>query len=115
VVLPLPPTVRLVLLPVIVPETVRVPASELRRAAEPRLMAPAQELAPLILRRAPVLEIPVPLSVRASVPTLMPPCNWSAAPLVTEVPEAGSLLAVPPSALEFWRLSTPAETVVVPV
>ena len=49
-----------------------------------------------------MLEIPVPLSVSASVPTLMPPCNWSAAPLVTEVPEAGSLLAVPPSALEFW-------------
>ena len=63
-----------------------------------------------MLRRAPSLETPVPLRVSASAPTVMPPWICSAAPLATEVPPA-----IVPSAVSFWMLSTPADTVVAPV
>ncbi|MEN6504368.1 MAG: hypothetical protein ABFD92_07510 [Planctomycetaceae bacterium] len=49
------------------------PASELIRAAEPSVTVPCQTLSPLMLRSAPVVLTPVPLSVRASAPTVMPP------------------------------------------
>ena len=73
-------------------------------------MEPAISLAPETFRSAPPLLTPVPLIVSASAPTVMPPCSSSAAPDATVVPPP-----VVPSAVAFWMLSTPAETVVVPV
>ena len=54
--------------------------------------------------------MPVPARLRDSAPTAMPPWSSTAAPLVTVTPPA-----VVPVAVEFWRLSTPAETAVAPV
>ena len=51
---------------------------------------------------------PVPLIVRGFAPKLSPPCKASAAPVATVTPE----LAL--TAEAFWRLSTPALTVVAP-
>ena len=58
--------------------------------------APLKEFVPLIFLNAPSLAIPLPLSVKASAPTAMPPCICSAAPLLTVVPAA-----VVPSAVAF--------------
>ena len=65
---------------------------------------------PLILRSAPVLEMPLPSRASGSLPTLMPPWICKAAPEATLVP-----LVTEPSAVAFWMLSTPSLTVVVPV
>ena len=89
---------------------VREPLSELIRAALPSVTVPCHTFVPLMLRRAPSEEIPVPLSVRASAPTVMVFWIWSAAPPVTVVPAA-----VVPSAVAFWMFKTPAVTVVRPV
>ena len=109
--LPAPPRVRAKVEPVIPVPAVSesVPASELIRLAEPRVTVPCQVLLPLMLRRAPSVEKPVPFKVRASAPTVIPPCSWSAAPEVTEVPAA-----VPPRAELLWIFKTPAVTEVTP-
>ena len=109
-VLPAPPTVRPRPAPLILPETVSVPASELMRLAVTRATVPVQVLAPEMLRSAPSLEMPVPFKVRVSPVTVMLFCICSAAPAVTDAPPA-----LVPSAELFWILSTPAETVVAPV
>ena len=85
---PDPPTVSANPDPVIPPVRVSVPESELIREAEPRVIAPEMELVPLIFRKAPPDEIPVPFNVRASTPTEILPWISRAAPLVTEVPAA---------------------------
>ena len=51
---------------------VRVPLSELIRAALARVTVPCQTFVPLMLRSAPSVDTPVPLRVRASFPTVMP-------------------------------------------
>ena len=53
---------------------VRVPASELKRVAAASEMRPPQRLSPLMLRSAPVLEMPVPWRNSGSLQTLMSPC-----------------------------------------
>ena len=60
------------------------------------VMAPLQELLPLVLRSAPPPLTPVPLRLEVSPATVMPPCNCNCAPLATVVPEL-----VVPSAEEF--------------
>ena len=110
-VLPAPPKVRSKVAPVIgLPEAkVKVPASELIRAAEPSVTTPDTVLAPTTLRKAPPPRTPVPLSVSASA-TVMPPCSDSVAPASTVVPPA-----LVPSAAESAATSMPAATVVTPV
>jgi hypothetical protein len=73
VTLPAPETVAVNPPLLTVPPMVRVPASLARVEADPKVTAPAQELFPLILRRAPSLLIPEPFRARVSVPTAMPP------------------------------------------
>ena len=63
-----------------------------------------------MLRRAPVALTPVPLSERASVPTVIFPWSCRAAPEETVV-----LPEVEPRALACWMFKTPALTLVVPV
>ncbi len=109
VTLPAPPTVSSCPVPVLVPLSVRVPASELIREALPSVIAPLNVLLPLVLRNAPPPEIPVPLSVRASA-TVMTPVTLRAAPLATVVSPA-----VVPSAVAFEIATTPALIVVAPV
>ena len=73
---------------VTVPERVNVPESEAILDAEPRVTLPCQVLFPEVLRSAPLLLTPVPFSVRASAPIVIPPLNYIAPPLVTVVPAA---------------------------
>ena len=112
--LPVPPKVRFVLVPVMLLAAVlkvRLSASELiSTPLEPNVTVPCQTLLPLMLRSAPSAEIPVPLSVSDSAPTVMLFWICKAAPEVTEVPAA-----VVPRAVAFRMLSTPAFTAVVPV
>ena len=77
------------------PETVRVPASEAMREALPSVTLPLCVLSPLMLRSAPPVEMPVPLSVRLRA-TVMPPEYSSAAPFctATELALPNALLAV---------------------
>ena len=63
-----------------------------------------------MLRSAPVVVMPVPFKVSASVPVVMPPWICSAAPEVTLVPAA-----VVPSAFAFRMFNAPVLTVVNPV
>ena len=74
------------------------------------MMAPVSVFAPLILRKAPPLATPVPLSVIPSAIAVKPPWTSNAAPAVTEV-----VPAVVPSAVLFWMFTTPALMVVAPV
>ena len=76
--------------------------------AAPKVMPPVSALAPDKLRTAPLLEIPVPESVRASA-SVMPPESSSAPPL-TVVPPAA--VPKPP---EFVTRNTPPLMVVAPV
>ncbi len=94
------------------PERVRSPASELIWVAPPIVMGPPKVLLPEMLRKAPVeLLTPVPVSERASAPTVMSPWSCRAAPVAdTVVPPA-----VVPSALLFWMFNAPALIVVAPV
>ena len=92
------------------PLKVSVPASDPIVAAEPSVIALLMLLVPLMLRSAPSLETPLPLSVNASAPTAMLPCICKAAPLLTVVPAA-----VVPSPVAFWIFKTPALIVVAPV
>ncbi len=85
---PAPPTVRPIAAPVMPPERVRVPASELILLAAPSATAPVQALLPEMLRRAPSAAMPVPLMVRVSPVTVMPFCICRAAPDVTVTPPA---------------------------
>ena len=78
------------------PVNVSVPASDAMVEAEPSVIAPLQELFPLIFRTAPVLVIPLALSVKPSAPTAMLFWICNAAPLLTVVPAA-----VVPSAVAF--------------
>src|SRR6266481_4857276 len=110
VVLPAPPTVKLCPVPVIPPLRVNVPASELIREADPRVMPPDQVLLLARLRSAPPLEIPVPFNVIGSAMERPLPSICTAAPLATVVAPA-----VVPSALLFCTLRAPALTVVSPV
>ena len=55
------------------PLSVNVPESELIVLAEPKVIAPAKLLLPLIFRNAPSLAMPEPFNVSVSVPTAMPP------------------------------------------
>ena len=109
VVLALPPTVKANPVPVIPPVSVSVPLSELIRVAAPRVIAPLMELVPEMFRRAPALEMPVPLSVRASAPIEILPWTSREAPSVTLVP-----LVVEPNAVACCTFKFPAETVVTP-
>ena len=84
VMLPAPPKVRLFAPFVMPPESVRVPESELMRVFPVRVTAPAKLLFPLMLRKAPVLEIPSPFREIALAPTAMPPLARRAAPVLTE-------------------------------
>src|SRR6476469_6148363 len=110
VVLPAPPTVKLSPVPVIPPESVNVPASELIRDAVPNVIAPDQVLLLAKLRNAPPLEIPVPFKVIASPMERPLPSTCTAAPVVTLV-----VPAVVPSAVLFCTSRIPTLTVVVPV
>ena len=97
VTLPAPPKVRELEPLFKAPESVSVSASELIRVAPVLVIAPAKLLFPLMLRNAPVLEIPSPISeVMALAPTLMPPLKRKAAPVPTEIEPA-----VVPSAAAF--------------
>ena len=89
---------------------VKVPASEPMDESLARVTAVPQALSPLMLRRAPLLEIPEPWRVRASAAVVMPPWISSAAPEVTLVPAV-----VPPRALALRMFNTPAVTEVAPV
>ena len=100
---PTPLVVRLTLEPVTPPESVRLPASEFRREAPPRVTKPEIVFVPEILRMTPVVaETPVPVTVSASG-EVMPPCTSKAAPLATTVAPAAV-----PRALFAWMLMTPA-------
>src|SRR5437870_2972122 len=110
VVLPAPPTVRSKA-PVIPPVRVNVPASELIRDADPRVMAPDQVLLLARLRSAPPLEIPVPFNVLMGSAMERPlPSTCTAAPLVTVVAPAAV-----PSAVLLCTSRIPALTDVSPV
>src|SRR5205085_1098821 len=89
--------------------TVKLLASHPRLAAAPSVITPLQKLSPARLRSAPLAETPVPLNVKDSLLTEIPPCNCSAAPLAITVPAF-----VLPSAEAFWTLRTPVVTVVTP-
>ncbi len=88
VVLPLPPIVRPVSVPVIPPVRVKVSLSELILVVPAKVIAPAQELLPLIFLKAPSLDIPVPLSERVSAPTEIFACSCKAALVATVTPPA---------------------------
>ena len=88
VTLPAPPMVSPRLEDEMPPVRARVPASELMRLAEAKVIAPPSELSPERLRRAPLEEMPPPLSVTASEAIVMPSCRRSSAPEVTEVAPA---------------------------
>ncbi len=110
--LPAPPTVSGCVPPLIPPDTVKVPASELIRAPPlPRVIAPLQVLLLARFRRAPPFERPVPTSEFKGSATKSPlPSTWIAAPAATLVVPA----TVPNPAL-FRTLAVPALTVVAPV
>ena len=110
VTLPAPPMVRFWSVLLTPPVSVKVPAAEVMLEAVASVIAPPKELSPEILRSAPAEEIPVPLSVSASAPMAMPPCRRSSAPEITDVAPAEV-----PSAVAWAAVSTPTETVVLPV
>ena len=87
-----------------------MPLTAVILAAPSKVTAPAQELAPLALTRAPALETPEPLIARVSLPTLIPPDIESIAPSDTVVP-----FAEVPRALKLEMARVPVLTVVVPV
>ena len=75
VVSPAPPTVSVRVAPVMPPERVSRPLSLWRVELLPRVTAPVQVLLPEMLRRAPSVAMPVPLSVSGSPLIVMPPCS----------------------------------------
>ena len=85
------------------------PASEVISVSPVRVTKLVKTLAPDKLRKAPVDEIPVPVTVMASA-TLMPPVNCRAAPLATVVPAA-----VLPKPVSLLTDNVPAFTKVAPV
>jgi len=91
-----PVFVKLLLPPLITPLNAKLPASTATEDADPNVIVPLIEFAPLTLRSAPPEDMPVPFNVIASVLTAIPPCTSSAAPLVTDTPPA-----VVPVALTF--------------
>ena len=68
---------------------------------------------PLVLRIAPVVEIPVPEILSGSVTPVRPPDNCSAAPDATVVEPRDVPLS--PSAVLLLITTTPVEIVVIPV
>ena len=84
---PAPPIDKFVLVPVIPPVILFVPASAFILAAADKVITPPQTFVPEIKRNAPSLEIPVPDRLKASAPTDAP-CNCKAAPLATVTPPA---------------------------
>ena len=88
----------------------KVPLSELIRAAEPKVIAPTYVLSPLMLRKAPPELMPVPFNVNASALKVRPPDNSRAAPFATVVP-----LSIAPNAAALVARKTPALIVVTPV
>src|SRR5439155_18311967 len=84
------------------PVTFRLPPATFTVELAPRLMAPAQVLAPERTRSAPLLFRPVPLSVRALL-TLRAPARSSDAPDDT-------VTALVPSEPAFWKVTAPSTT-----
>ena len=77
-ILPLPPKDKLIVDPVIAPMLSVELASAFILAVDPNVIAPPQVLVKLpvpTLLKAPSLETPVPLSVNASAPTVIPPSS----------------------------------------
>jgi hypothetical protein len=85
---PAPFLVRDILVPEITPEIVRLSASTPIAEVAVEVIAPCQVLFPEIFLKAPSLETPLPLKVKDSVPTVMPPCICKAAPDETVVAPA---------------------------
>src|SRR5579885_724720 len=93
--LPAPPRFRFVLVPVIPPESVRVPESELMRLLPARVIAPESVLEPETLSMAPLLLTPLPDRLMALV-MLAPMLE------VSRVAPLAIVTAPVPSALLFW-------------
>ena len=106
---PAPPTVRFLLVLVTPPVRVSLPAVATTFVASANVIAPASVLLPEKLRRAPLPEMPVPVSEMASAATVMPPWTRSSAPSATVVPAAAV-----PRAVSWPMARTPQLTVVAP-
>ena len=94
---PKPPKDKLLVAPVMVPILSVELASAFILAVDPNVIAPPQVLVKLpvpTLLKAPPEDIPVPLSVNASAPTVIPPCTSRAALAVTVTPPAVVPVAV---------------------
>ena len=92
------------------PVIVKVSASVAIEDPVAKVMAPAYELLPEMLRKAPPLLMPVPFKDKASAPTAMPPVNSKAAPLTTVI-----VPAVVPAPVALLSRTAPLLIVVAPV